>query len=439
MSTPAPGEARQRLLTTSLPRLFLTLSGGIAVATDDVCAETLLRDADSAMYRAKERGRARCEFFDETMRTEAAARLDLQNALHRALERGEFRVWYQPLIDVKSHASVGVEALVRWQHPERGLVDPSSFIPVAEESGLILPIGASVLRQAARDFADWRRRPRHPWTVSVNVSGRQLRQPGFADDVLRVLGTHGLEPSMVCLELTESVLMEDIDGHIRTLLELREGGIRVAIDDFGTGYSSLAYLKRLPLDQIKIDRSFVRDILDDPNDAVIVRSIIGLAKSLGLHVLAEGVETDQQREVLLALGCVKGQGYLFAPPGPALELDRLLVGVGPIAVLHVLPGQVQVLPLQLDRGQPAPVDHGDLVLQPIAPQSPGCEQLAICCTTKFACVAEAGGTATNKLGQTFAEIADATGVNAETAKSRLRYAAARLKQALDEAPRERRA
>jgi len=305
--------------------VFLTVSVGIAVSWGEAPAEDLLRDADAAMYRAKERGRARCEFFDDTMRTEAAARLDLQTALHRAIERDEMRVFYQPLVDVRTGRTSGFEALVRWLHPEQGIVLPQSFIPLAEEAGMIVPIGASVLRQATRDCSRWRAQyPGSGLTVAVNLSAHQLRHSELFDQVRRVLDIHGLEPASLTLELTETVLMEDAERHIEALHNLRSLGVRIAIDDFGTGYSSLTYLKRFPVDIIKIDRSFVSGLGDDHCDTAIVRSVIELAHALNLVVVGEGVERPEQLRELAKLGCDVVQGYLFSPPQPVEVLDGWL-------------------------------------------------------------------------------------------------------------------
>ncbi len=307
--------------------VFLTVSIGMAVSSATMPAEVLLRDADAAMYRAKQQGRARCEFFDETMRTEAEARLELQTALHWALERDELRVFYQPLVEVASGRVVGLEGLVRWQHPERGLLAPASFVPIAEDAGLIVPIDEAVLRQAAADHVRWRElHPQLHLSVAVNLSAHHLRHPGLPGRVREVLEEHGLEPSALCLELTESVLMEDLDRHAETLLDLRRLGVRLAIDDFGTGYSSLTRLQLFPVDVVKIDRSFVAGLGTDPRDTAIVRGVIELAHALDLVVVAEGIERPEQLEELRSLRCDLAQGYLFAPPEPADVVDRRLAG-----------------------------------------------------------------------------------------------------------------
>ena len=306
--------------------VFVNVSIGIAIAEESASADDLLRDADVAMYQAKQRGRARCEFFDEAMRTEAARRLETATALHRALERDEFETFYQPMIDLHSGAIVGVEALVRWNHPERGLVSPAMFIPLAEEQGLIVPIGAAVLDEACRQWARWRSElpGRDPLVLNVNISARQLHSPDFVESIRAVLLAYDVEPGALCLELTESVLIEDVEAQRHTLAALRELGVALAIDDFGTGYSSLAYLKRFPVNGIKIDQTFVAGIGRDTFDTAIIESVIELAHAVGLHVTAEGVETLDQLIRLRALGCDFAQGYYFARPQPAAELDALL-------------------------------------------------------------------------------------------------------------------
>ena len=310
--------------------MFLSVSIGIAVSDGAATAAELLRDADSAMYRAKDRGRARYEFFDETMRTEAATRLEIQSALHWAVARDEMRVFYQPLIDLRSDTTVGTEALVRWDHPTRGIVMPGEFVPLAEDATLIVPIGVSVLNQAARQCARWQQDlGESGFSVAVNLSVHHLRHPSLLDQVRATLATTGLDPASLCLELTESVLLEDVDRHIRTLLELRSIGVRLAIDDFGTGFSSLTYLKRFPIDVVKIDRSFVAGLRTNSSDTAIVRSVVELAHALGLKVVAEGVEDAVQLAALRAFGCDFAQGFLFSPPRPPAELEGWLAGAQP--------------------------------------------------------------------------------------------------------------
>jgi predicted signal transduction protein with EAL and GGDEF domain len=305
--------------------IFLSASIGIAMAGGTGTPESLLRDADAAMYRAKEKGRARCEFFDATMRTEALDRLETQNALHRALERDELRVFYQPIVDLASGVVTEVEALVRWEHPQHGLVSPATFIPLAEETGLIVPIGAWVLDQATAQAARWRERS---WgrslTVNVNLSARQLRQPDLMPGLMASLLASGTDPSQLCLELTETTFMEDARSHREVLDGIRGLGVGLAIDDFGTGYSSLTYLKRLPVTVLKVDQVFVRGLGKDASDTAIVKSVIDLAHALGLVVVAEGVEDSDQVTHLQKLGCDRAQGYYFARPQPAEELEMQL-------------------------------------------------------------------------------------------------------------------
>ena len=305
--------------------VFVTVSVGIAIAETAVSADELLRDADVAMYQAKQRGRARSEFFDEAMRTEAAGRLETATALHRAVERDEFETHYQPIVDLNSGAIVGVEALVRWRHPERGLVSPAEFIPMAEEQGLIVPIGDRVLQESCRQWAKWRDQfpDREPLILNVNISARQLHRPEFLQSIRVALACHDVDPGSLCLELTESVLMEDVEAERHTLSALRELGVRLAIDDFGTGYSSLTYLKRFPVTEIKIDQTFVAGLGGDTFDTAIIESVIELAHAVGLKVTAEGVETVEQMLRLRALGCDSAQGYYFARPQPAADLDAL--------------------------------------------------------------------------------------------------------------------
>ena len=317
--------------------IFISGSLGIALAGADSAPDALLRDADAAMYRAKDRGRSRCEVFDHTMRQEAASRMATQSALHRALERDEFRVVYQPVVSLVSGEVVAAEALLRWVHPDRGFVSPGDFVPLAEESGLIVPIGAWVFETAVRDWAGWRARhpDRNPPVLHVNLSPRQLHQQEFLGFVHHVLGRYGVNPDRVCVELTETVLMEDLQRRRSPLMELRDLGLRMALDDFGTGYSSLTYLKRFPVDCIKIDQSFVAGLAVDAYDAAIVQSVIDLAHAVGLTVVAEGLETPAQLDCLRRLGCDQAQGYLFSRPRPTRDLDSVLTTsyplLGPVA------------------------------------------------------------------------------------------------------------
>ena len=318
-------DALQEPVVVDGQEIFLSASIGIAMADGTGTPESLLRDADAAMYRAKAKGRARCEFFDATMRTEALDHLETQSALHRALERDELRVFYQPIVDLASGSVSGVEALVRWEHPQHGLVSPASFIPLAEETGLIVPIGAWVLDQATAQVDRWREQS---WgrsiTVNVNLSARQLRQPDLIPGLMASLLASGTDPSRLCLELTETAFMDDARSHREVLDGIRSLGVGLAIDDFGTGYSSLTYLKQLPVSVLKIDQAFVRGLGKDASDTAIVKSVIDLAHALGLVVVAEGVEDGEQVAHLRRLGCDRAQGYFFARPQPAEELERHL-------------------------------------------------------------------------------------------------------------------
>ena len=297
--------------------VFAGASIGIALggpATERV--EHLLRDADTAMYRAKVRG-CRHAVFDSSMHERAMAALRIENELRRALERGELRVHYQPIVELSSSKILGVEALVRWEHRERGLVPPSEFIPLAEETGLVVPLGHWVLDEACRALSTLPERI----TLSVNLSGRQLLQPEFCTELKEMLARCRIDPSRLRLELTESMLIGNGAAAIAALTQLRGTGVRLCIDDFGTGYSSLSYLHELPIDSLKIDRSFVGAMGDDERKIKIVQSILVLGKALGIDVVAEGVETQEQAEVLRRLGCERAQGYFFARPVPLEQLS----------------------------------------------------------------------------------------------------------------------
>jgi diguanylate cyclase (GGDEF)-like protein len=286
--------------------------------------DELLKRADLAMYQAKAAGRNTLRFFDPEMQAAATARAVMEKDLRLALENSAFALYYQPVVDERSRVT-GVEALLRWVHPLRGLISPAEFIPVAEQSGLILDLGQWVLQVACAQLVTWSAQPATAdLTMAVNVSARQFRHPDFCIQILDTLRSSGANPCCLKLELTESLLLSDIEDAVRKMGELRAIGVGFSLDDFGTGYSSLSYLKRLPLDQLKIDQSFVRDVLVDPNDAAIARTILNLAQSLDLGVVAEGVETEGQRQFLLENGCKSFQGYLFGRPVPLqqLVLDR---------------------------------------------------------------------------------------------------------------------
>jgi diguanylate cyclase (GGDEF)-like protein len=306
--------------------VFPTASIGIALSTPEGGSpEALLADAETAMARASARGKDRYEVFNYSMTGHAATRLALESDMRRALERGQFRLHYQPIVALSNGDVLEVEALVRWDHPERGLLPPSEFIPVAEETGLIVPLGQWVLEEACRQAASWRVQlgDRTP-VMGVNLSARQFQRPELLFDIRRALQAAHLAPSGLKLEITESVAMHDAEATIETLQSLKALGIGLAIDDFGTGYSSLAYLKRFPVDTLKVDRSFVDGLGEDPQNTAIVQSVLALAKALGLSVTGEGIETDLQRRLLRDLGCERGQGYLFARPRPAVDLDAYL-------------------------------------------------------------------------------------------------------------------
>ena len=306
---------------------FITASIGIAVAESaDADPADLLRDADAAMYRAKERGRGRYELFDDLLRKRVLTRLRTENELRRGLEHGELRVVYQPVVDVATGAVTAVEALARWQHPERGLLEPAEFIAVAEDSGLISALGYAILTEACRDGARWQQRFQRaePLLVCVNTSPRQLANAAFPARVADIMDRHGLAPGSLALEITESVLMEEAHAPVTVLASLREYGLRLMLDDFGTGYSSLAYLKRFPLDVLKIDRSFIAGLGRDEEDSAIVAAIVQMARTLGLKVVAEGVERPEQLERLRELDCDLAQGRLIAEPMPAGEVEQLM-------------------------------------------------------------------------------------------------------------------
>jgi diguanylate cyclase (GGDEF)-like protein len=307
--------------------VVVTVSTGIAVATPGDVAETLLRNADAAMYQAKESGRNGSVVFDDAMHQLAAVRLDSEADLRHAQERGELRVHYQPIVDIVTENPVGIEALVRWEHPARGLVGPGDFIPMAEESGLIVPIGAWVLTQALVQAQYWRTHipgAEHLF-VTINLSARQLLDPGLTQVVADAIDGAAIPAEAVHLEITESVVMNDVERSVKTLAALRSLGVRLAVDDFGTGYSSLSYLKRLPVNTLKIDQSFIDGLGGlDPHDSSIVHAIISLARALDLDVIAEGVETAAQLSELRHLGAGLAQGYLWSRPLPPEDLRHWL-------------------------------------------------------------------------------------------------------------------
>lgn len=309
--------------------VHVTASLGIALSRDESTPESLLRDSDTAMYRAKELGRGRIELFDETLSMKASRRLSMSSALHHALERHELSVHYQPVADLATREMVGVEALLRWQCGSLGEVSPAEFIPIAEETGLIVPIGAWLLEEASRQTVEWQLLQSalnldRTLSLAVNLSVRQMLSPDITDRIARALARSGMKSSDLCLELTESVFMQDADYFGRTLNDLKALGVSLAIDDFGTGYSSLSYLRRFPVDAVKIDRAFVDGLETDSNDTALVQAIIAMARALGLLVTAEGVETAQQLACLTELGVPRAQGFYLARPMPANEITRLV-------------------------------------------------------------------------------------------------------------------
>ena len=298
---------------------------GITLFTGDgVSAEDLLKQADLAMYKSKDSGRNVCQFFDPQMEMSMHQRAELDKELRRGLAEEQLRLFYQPQVGPEGEL-MGVEALVRWEHPSRGLLLPSEFIYLAEDTGLILPLGQWVLASACKQLAAWATRPyTAQFTIAVNVSPRQFQQADFVERVVSTLRNTGADPTRLTLELTENLLVHDVDDVVEKMSGLKKIGVNFALDDFGTGYSSLYYLKRLPLDQLKIDRSFVRDVLIDPDDAAIAKTIVALAQTLGLKVIAEGIETEEQRAFLVSSNCHYYQGNLFSRPLPLQELEQLV-------------------------------------------------------------------------------------------------------------------
>ncbi|MDO8478900.1 MAG: EAL domain-containing protein [Candidatus Rokubacteria bacterium] len=307
--------------------VFITASIGIALSSARIgLPEEMLRDADLAMYHAKAKGSARHEVFDNGMSAPALDRMDLEMDLRTAISRHEFRLHYQPILRLDTGRITEVEALIRWQHAKRGLLQPDAFIGLTEETGLIVPIGQWVLSEACRQARVWQLEfpSDPPLVMSVNLSAKQFQHPQLVDEITQALMESGLEASSLKLEITESVVMQSAPATLAKLKELKDLGIRLAIDDFGTGYSSLGYLKSFPVDTLKIDRSFVRGLSGEGGDSAIVRAVVTVAKSLNMDVTAEGIETDEQRIELKALGCDRGQGFLFARPADAEHVTPLL-------------------------------------------------------------------------------------------------------------------
>jgi diguanylate cyclase (GGDEF)-like protein/PAS domain S-box-containing protein len=304
--------------------VFTSASVGVALGRSGASTEDLLSDADAAMYLAKEKGRGRVELFRPLLRSRAESRLAAESALRQAVDQQQFVLCYQPIVDLEGGWIVGAEALLRWRRPDDTVVIPADFVPLAEETGLIVPIGAWVVAEACLQLRAWRDAfPHVPLTTSVNLSARQLT--GELVDVLtKALASAGLDPAALTLEITEGVLMDDTESALEALLGLKAVGVTLAIDDFGTGYSSLSYLKRFPIDTLKIDRSFVAGLGGDDNDRAIVAGVLAMAKGLRVDVVAEGVETADQLRALRVLGCPRAQGYHFAPPAPAADFEALL-------------------------------------------------------------------------------------------------------------------
>jgi diguanylate cyclase (GGDEF)-like protein len=323
--------ARRMLETVALPHcidqhdLHVTASIGVSVYPDDgLDADTLIKNADTAMYQAKENGRRSFQFFKPAMNVRAVERQFIEEGLRRALERRELVLHYQPKVNLMTGAIAGAEALLRWTHPTRGPIAPADFIPVAEECGLILPIGAWVLREACAQARTWMNAGLPVTSMAVNVSAMEFRDKNFLDGLFAILRETGLDPRFLELELTESVLMKRAEFTASILQTLRKRGVQVAVDDFGTGYSSLSYLRKFPVDALKIDQSFVRQISTSGDDTTIVKAVIGMARSLKLRVIAEGVETLEEVAFLRAYRCEEAQGYYFSRPVPPQQFARLL-------------------------------------------------------------------------------------------------------------------
>ena len=301
---------------------YLSASLGIACFPDDGSdVEILVRNADIAMYEVKKNGRNGFHFYTKSLSDRAIERIELEDDLRKGLTQGQFEVYYQPCIDTLTQETVSAEALIRWRHPQKGLVTPDEFIPLAEETGLIIELDQWVLRTASRQAAEWQRTGYQPISIAVNLSMRQFDQEDLIDVVMEALVASNLDSRWLELELTESVFMKNHSHAKRMLEQMRQLGIRVAIDDFGTGYSSLMQLRQLPIDCLKIDQAFVREITENPDDAILVEAIIALGRKLNLTLVAEGVETSRQLEFLTALGCDRVQGYLFGCPLPASEFE----------------------------------------------------------------------------------------------------------------------
>jgi len=340
--------ALERPFTIDGSELWIGASVGIATTgSADVASETLLHEADVAMYRAKENGGGRCELFDGAMRAEVEQRLEIERELLRALDAGELCLYYQPIVALPEISVTRCEALIRWRHPTRGLLLPAEFIPLAEDTGMIVQVGTWVLQNACRQAQAWRQSGRG-LGITVNVSPRQLAHVGFLEVVRETLGESGLPPASLCLEITETAIIEHVERIAPVLEALHKLGVQIAMDDFGSGYSSLTYLKELPLDIIKIDKSFVAGVLDSPEDRAIVEAILHLAQDTGRSVIAEGIETQALHSQLVGMGCKLAQGYLYDRPKPPeeLELDgyssRVRPGIGDPSMIHEFMRQIGI-------------------------------------------------------------------------------------------------
>jgi EAL domain-containing protein (putative c-di-GMP-specific phosphodiesterase class I) len=308
-------------------QLFITASIGISLFPGDAdTARELLRCADIAMYHAKQEGKDNYQFYKPKLNARAHEMLELERGLRQALNSAQLELYYQPQFDLHQGQLVGMEALLRWSHPERGMISPADFIPIAEETGLIVNIGEWVLREACHQICTWQDEGLAPPRVAVNLSGRQLRQHDFIDMVDQVLADTELDPEWLELEITESILMKDVQTNIMALTDLRARGIQLSVDDFGTGYSSLSYLSVFPVGKLKIDRSFVSAMTNSDDQAAIIDSVLALGQSLNMTVIAEGIETTEQRDMLEAKGCAQGQGYLLGRPVSSQQFrDTFLV------------------------------------------------------------------------------------------------------------------
>ena len=321
-------EAMKAAFEVTSHQLFVSASVGISMFPGDALnAEQLLRNADSALFKAKSAGREGYALYTEELTVHALNRIEVASDLRRALEQQELRVYYQPVHDLKTSRLIGVEALVRWEHPLRGLVPPGEFIPIAERTGLIAEIDAWVLEQACWQMCQWQSAGVHLSFVAVNISSRLFARPELYTLVSTVLTDSGLDPALLELEVTESAVMEDSQGALEQMHRLRALGLRLAIDDFGTGFSSLLRLKQLPVQKLKIDQGFVAGLPEDNDDVAIVRAVIALSQSMGLQVHAEGIEHIEQAQFLLDFKCDLGQGYWFGRPVPASELDLSLIHI----------------------------------------------------------------------------------------------------------------